>query len=136
MKDSPIIPPLTVLKKFLTTKKIEYLVLDCRLTIKSLSAGVRDYSDYPEMLQVGSNVGNAFPELICLEEIGDKLIRGYVASWEIKWIARAVNSKRPEYINFYMFAEDSEQLWGDNNKLLVVLFEKSELNLVHRDFIT
>lgn len=135
MEDSSIIP-LTVLKKFLATKKIEYLVLDCNLTIKSLSAGVEDYSDYPEMLKLGSKGVNAFPELIGLEEICEKLIQGDCSSFEMKWLARSVNPKRPEYINFYILAGESERLCVDNNKFLFVLFEKSELVDIHQQLLS
>ena len=134
-EESLIIPSWTMLDKLLAAKGIEYLVLDSRLTIKSLSPRVRDYSDYPEMLQVGNQGVDAFPELIGLEEVCEKLIKGDCSSFQMKWIARSVNHKRPEYINFYIFSEDSQKLLLDKERLLFVFFEKSELFEIQQRFL-
>ena len=121
---------LPILKKFITIKGIEYLAIDAQFIVKSMSVGLPNYSDYPEKLQIGSYAGDAFPELIGLEEICEKLILEECSSFEMKWIARSVNPQRPKYINFYIFANNSKKLMpgsGIKQKNLFVFFEAAEL---------
>jgi hypothetical protein len=127
-----IFPSVSTLKKFLTTKAIEYLVFDRHDTIKFVSDQLVNYCDYRDQLKVGNYLGDAFPELIGFEEDFEKLRNKEEEVFQVKEIARAINPQRPEYINFYVVANNSENSIPLREQLLFLFVEDDSENLILR----
>lgn len=120
---SIISPSLAVMKDLLQAKALEYLVINDKFIIQYLSPGLPDYCDYPELLQVGVKVENAFPELVGLEGIFKKILDQKCHQFDVKSIARAANPNRPEYINLYVIREELKPSDTSLDQLLFIFFE-------------
>ena len=129
---SNISPSISVLKKLVKAKTIEYIVIDEKLILKCISPNALDYCDYPKFLKIGNNAEEAFPELVGLEGIFKKLLDQESEIFTIKGIARAINPNRPEYINFYLMVGDSESFGEGQKKLLFVFFEDASENMLYK----
>ncbi|NEP61874.1 MAG: response regulator transcription factor [Symploca sp. SIO2G7] len=127
-----ISPPVSVLKDFIKAKSIEYLIIDTNLIIKAISPGIFNYSDYPEMIKIGSPLQEGFPEFIGLEEALLKIINKESESFELDGIAKAANPDRPEYINFHVIADESKALNSTTEKLLFIFFEDASEKMIYR----
>jgi DNA-binding winged helix-turn-helix (wHTH) protein len=135
-EDKFIIPPSpSVIKKIIKAKAIEYVVINEKFIIKYLSPCLIDYCDYPEALKIGSEVGDAFPELIGLEEVLDKLIKKEYEVFEIKGIARVANPNRPTYINLSIILDNSKKLARQADKLLFIFFEDASEQMFYKQRI-
>lgn len=130
--NSDLSPSLSVLKKFIKSKAIEYLVLDVDLRVQYLSPNVQDYCDYPTLLKVGIHVGEAFPEFIGFEASFEKVRNKEEDKFEIKGIGRASNPNRPDYINFYVIADESENKAKSGKSLLFVFFEDVSEHMLYK----
>ena len=127
-----ISPSLSVLKKFLKTQAIEYLVIDENFLVKSMSRFLHDYSDYPNYLKFGIDARHAFPEFIGFEEGFEKVRNKESERFEIQGIARSCNPNRPEYINFYAIADESDRLDQSGERLLFVFFEDASERMIYK----
>lgn len=127
-----LFPSISTLKKYLTTKGIEYLVLAQNYTIKFFSRQLVNYSDYPDQVQIGNYVGDAFPELIAWEENLEKVRNGEEQIFTLKGIGRAINPQRPEYINFYVIIGNNWENSSLEEKSVFVLVEDDSENLIIR----
>ena len=123
-------PPIPVLKKFLKAKAVEYLVLDENFTIKSMSSGVLNYSDYPDAFKLGNQVWEAFPEFIGFEEDFEKVRNKEAEIFQIKELAKAINPHRPEYINFYVISNHLQETIASGEQLLFIFFEDDSENTI------
>ena len=123
---------ISVLKKFIKAKAIEYLVLDTDFKVKSFSPELLDYCDYPANLKMEIHAGEAFPEFIGLEEAFEKVRNKEYEKFEIKGIARASNPHRPDYINFYVIADESENQPQLAKPLLFVFFEDVSEHMIYK----
>ena len=112
------------LMKLLALRNMEYVIVERDLTIQKISPDVKKYSDYPGDLAIGKEVTLAFPELSGIESILLEILENQRQSFEIKEIARACNSLRPDYINIYVMADLTEE--GSNQQLLVLFEDSSE----------
>lgn len=110
------------LMKLLALRNMEYIIANKDLMVQKISADVKKYSDYPDELAIGKAVTLAFPELTGIESILLEIIENKRPSFEIKEIARACNSLRPDYINIYVMAEPTQER---STQQLLVLFEDS-----------
>ena len=126
------LPSLDLCQKFLKIKAIEYIVINTEMTIKFLSLGAKDYCDYPNHLQVGHWVGEAFPELIGLEKTIERITQGKDQSFTLQGVARAANPIRPEYINFYIIAEKKKKSTPQELPLLFVFLEDNSSKMIYR----
>jgi DNA-binding winged helix-turn-helix (wHTH) protein len=127
-----IAPSLSVLKKFLKTQAIEYLVIDENFVIKSMSPLLHDYCDYPDDLKVGIDVRHAFPEFIGFEAAFEQVRNKEYERFEIQGIARSCNPNRPEYINFYAIADESNPPDQSGEQLLFVFFEDASEHMIYK----
>lgn len=130
--NAEISPSLYVMKKFLKSQAIEYLVIDESFLIKSMSPLLHDYCDYPEDLKVGIDAGHAFPEFIGFEKAFEKVRNKECERFEIKGVARSCNPNRPEYINFYAIADDSNKLDQSGERLLFIFFEDASEHMIYK----
>jgi DNA-binding winged helix-turn-helix (wHTH) protein len=122
--DSSLSP---MLIKLLALHEIEYVIADRNLIILEISPGVKNFSDYPWDITLGREVTLAFPELIGLESIFLEILENQESKFEIKGIARAKNSLRPEYINIYAMTEPTEE---HSSSRLLILFEDSSEKMI------
>lgn len=130
---NPIISPsLSIMKGFFQAKAIEYLVINEQFIIQYISPGLNDYCDYPEFLKIGIKAEEVFPEFIGLEEGFEKILNQELDNLEIKGIARSANANRPEFINFYVMREDSQNQEKKQDKLLFVFFEDASEHMSYR----
>ena len=127
-----ISPSLSVLKKFLKSQAIEYLVIDENFLIKSMSPLLHDYCDYPEDLKVGIDAAHAFPEFIGFEAAFEKVRNKEYERFEIQGIARSCNPNRPAYINFYAIADDSNKQDQSGERLLFIFFEDASEHMIYK----
>ena len=122
----------STMQKYLTAKTIEYLVLDQQYTIKFISGNLINYCDYPDNLQIGNYLGDAFPELIGFEEDFEKVRNKEEEVFIVKGIARSLNPQGSEYINFYIIGNERENSNSSKEKLFLVFFEDDSENLIYR----
>jgi hypothetical protein len=123
-----LFPSISTLKKFLQAKAIEYLVFDQQYTIQFISGKLLNYCDYPEQLQIGNYLGDAFPELIGFEEDLEKVRNDEEEVFTLQGIARSINPQRPEYINFYVMGNKLKNSILLREKLLFVFVEDDSEN--------
>ncbi len=100
----------------------DYAIVDRDLIVLEVSPGVKNFSDYPWDVAIGRNVTLAFPELIGLESIFLDVLENKQKSFDIKGIARVNNSRRPDYINIYVIAIQTQE---SSRKKSLILFEDS-----------
>lgn len=126
------LPPPYVMKNFLASQSIEYLSIDRDLIIQNISEGVVNYSDYPEFIKIGMPLQEGFPEFIGVEDILLKVITKEYESFELKGIARAANPNRPEYINFHVVNDESQQGGGLEKNRLFIFFENASEYMIYK----
>lgn len=123
VKNVLLTPSLSVLREFIKSQKIEYLVFDEDLTIQSISPAVKIYCDYPDELKIGKYLGYAFPELIGYEEILEKVVNRQEPVLSLKGIERVNNNNQISYINIYVIADSSESAKSLEKQRLFAFFE-------------
>lgn len=116
-------PSISVMRKFIKSQKIEYLVLDKNLTINSVSQEIAIYCDYPDEIKIGNYGGYAFPELIGYQEALEKVIKEEEPFLLLKGIKRINNHNQISYINIYVIAEPDDVIISLDNQQLFVFFE-------------
>lgn len=116
-----------MLMKFLALHYMEYAIVDKDLIIKEFSPSVKNFSDYPLDVAIGKTVTLAFPELFGLESIFLEILENRRPSFDIKEVARACNSLRPDYINIYIMADSGEE---HPSQRLLILFEDSSEKMI------
>jgi DNA-binding winged helix-turn-helix (wHTH) protein len=122
-----------MLQSLLSLHYMEYAIADKNLTIDELSFGVEKFSDYPLEAVRGKPVTLAFPELIGFESILLEVIDNHRPNIEIKGIARSSNSLRPDYINIYAIAEQTEA--SSSPKLLLLFEDASETMILKQQVV-
>ncbi|MBE9127311.1 MULTISPECIES: winged helix-turn-helix domain-containing protein [unclassified Coleofasciculus] len=97
--NSNVSPSVSVIQCLFRGRAIEYAAINDKLFIEYVSPGLSNYCDYPELLKLGVNVKDPFPEFIGLEEILKDILNHGQDYFEIKGIARcniALLSLSPE----------------------------------------
>ncbi|HEY9666269.1 MAG TPA: response regulator transcription factor [Coleofasciculaceae cyanobacterium] len=130
--NSIISPSVCVMESFLQAKAIEYVAINDKLIIQYISPGLPNYCDYPDALKIGAKAENAFPEFIGLEDIFEEVVNKKLNYFEIKGIARAANPNRPDYINLYVIADDTQRLNRVKDNLLFIFFEDYSEQMIYR----
>ncbi len=77
-----------LLKKLLTPRRIEYMVLDELLRVCELSQMVGRFCDGQLVPPLGSDAREALPELVGLESVLAQLLAGELSQFELKAISR------------------------------------------------
>ncbi len=131
-EDSAITCPTSIFKRIMKSKAIEFLVIDEKFIIKSISQNLRNYCDYPDALKVGIYALDAFPEFIGLEESFNQVRNRKSEIFKINGIARNSNPDRPEFINFYVIADDSKDLARQREPLLFIVFEDASEQMIDK----
>lgn len=111
------------MQNFLKAKAVEYIAINKEFIIQYISPGLVNYCDYPEALQIGVKAVNAFPEFVGYEENFQEIMDKKQNTFEVKGIARAANPNRPDYVNFYLFPDDSKNVQQKGDNFLFIFFE-------------
>lgn len=122
-----------MLMKLLALHYMEYVIVDRNLMIKDISPGIKNFSDYPSDAAIDRNVTLAFPELIGIEFILLEILENRRQSFDIKAVARASNSLRPEYINIYVIGEPTEE--HATQKLIILVEDSSEKMILKQQVV-
>ncbi len=109
----------SIIKKLLSPRQIEYLVINQDWIILEISVGVQRLADNPTEAKVGQDVRQSFPELIGLENILMEVLAEKQENFQLKGIARSRDQNSPLYIDLYVIADRDEQRKENNLMLLV-----------------
>lgn len=120
----------SLLKKLLSLRHIEYLVVDRDFNIIEVSSGVQRFADCPNEVRKGKNVRLGFPEIVGLENSLIALIEGRQASFELKGIGRSSVQEEPLYIDIYFINEHSEE-----NRLILFLEDVTERMVLEQKLV-
>lgn len=97
-----------------------YIVMDATLAIDHFSADIARYVEVPELLAVGEDLRECFPELYGLEEIFANICAGIEDQFEVKAINRTLDGEQTVYLDLYFRAYSGTAGQGDR---LVVFVE-------------
>ncbi|MDY6937307.1 MAG: PAS domain S-box protein [Cyanobacteriota bacterium] len=111
-----------ILKKFLASFQLEYLVLDRNFRIVEMSACVARFADLDRAVQIGRDVRVAFPEIIGLEPQLQRILSGQQQRWNISAIDRSTRPDQPFYFDLYVLGDRSDTAPGER---LYLVFEDS-----------
>lgn len=123
-----------ILNKLLTPRHMEYLSVDRDWYIIEASAGAMEFASPGARFGVGEDVRLGFPELIGLEEIFWAIIQGQQEGFEIKGIARIVESGNLLYFDLYLIA-DPTQSKTEERRSLILLENTTETMVLKQELV-
>ena len=114
------------LKKFFTPRQIdhEYISLDSESHIVEFSLNVGRFSDSPENVKHGNDISLSFPELVGLDSVFHQLLEEQMSHFELKGIARNLETNSPVYFDIYLFR--NEEFTYLDGEIIVLFDEKTE----------
>ena len=122
-----------ILKKFLASFQLEYLVLDRDFTIVEISPNARQFADREPEVQIGRDVRGAFPEIIGIEPQIERILDGRQPRWTISAIDRQTNPELPFYFDLYLIGDRGQGTRSD--RLYVVFEDSTERTLVKQHLV-
>ncbi|AFY82212.1 hybrid sensor histidine kinase/response regulator [Oscillatoria acuminata] len=123
-----------ILNKLLTPRHMEYLSVDRDWYIIEASAGAMEFASRGARFGVGEDVRLGFPELIGLEEVFWAIIQGQQEGFEIKGIARMVESGNLLYFDLYLIA-DPTQSKTESRRSLILLENTTETMVLKQELV-
>ncbi|MGL5196220.1 MAG: response regulator [Chroococcales cyanobacterium] len=123
-----------ILNKLLTPRHMEYLAVDRDWYIIEASAGAMKFASGGARVAVGEDVRCGFPELIGLEEVFRAIIQGQREGFEIKGIARIIESDNPLYFDLYLIA-DPTQSETEERRGLIILENTTETMVLKQELV-
>lgn len=113
-----------LLAKLLTTRRMEYLVINRDFIIQEVSSGVQHFADCsPETIK-GNDVRACFPELIGVENYLNAVLQKRQNSFDIKGIGRFSSHKAPLYFDLYVLEKQDNK--NVESQLVIFLEEVTE----------
>lgn len=109
----------SIIKRLLTPRQIEYLVINKDWIILETSVGVQRLADNPEEAVPGKDVRKSFPELIGLENIFIEVLEERQENFQLKGVGRDRAQNSLLYIDLYVIADGDEKTTENNLMLLV-----------------
>ncbi len=86
-------------KKLLTSRQIEYLVINQDFLVLETSPQIAKFAEDPQQVLLGADVRVGFPELIGVEPILEKIMSGQEESFFLSGISRSHNNDSLFYFN-------------------------------------
>lgn len=123
-----------ILNKLLTRRHMEYLAIDRDWCIIEASAGAMEFASRGARVGVGEDVRSGFPELIGLEEVFRAIVQGQRSGFEIKGIARTIESDNPLYFDLYLIA-DPTIAETDERRSLIILENTTETMVLKQELV-
>ncbi|MBE9041592.1 PAS domain S-box protein, partial [Oscillatoriales cyanobacterium LEGE 11467] len=121
-----------ILKKFLASFQLEYLVLDRDLEIVEMSLNAGKFADVDREVQIGRDVRAAFPEIVGIEPQLQGILDGRRQRWTISAIDRRSSPERPFYFDLYVLGGSDETLC---DRLFMVFEDSTERTLVKQHLV-
>ena len=109
----------SIIKKLLTPRKIEYLLINKNWIILETSFGIKRLADNPQEAVPGKDVRLSFPEIIGIENILAEVLAEKQENFQLKGIARSQDKNSPLYIDVDIIADRDEKTQENNLMLLV-----------------
>lgn len=114
---------LNLLKRLITPRFAEYLIIDRDFQVQELSPGIQKFADFPYMINLGDDVRIAFPEIVGAEDILRDFCEAQNPQFQLEGILREHDSAEPIYFNLYAVCIAEE---GSHNYLLLCLEDVTE----------
>ncbi|MGK7922899.1 MAG: ATP-binding protein [Trichodesmium sp.] len=111
---------ISLLKKFLASSQIEYLMINSQLKILEVSNGLKRFAEVPELAIPGEDIRSSFPELTGSEKVLEEILNGERESFEYEGIARTSAKGNSLYIKISIIASLNE---NSSAKNLIALVE-------------
>ena len=97
-----------IVKKILAPRRIEYVEIDRNFRVVEASIGAQRFADRDRELQLGRDVRPGIPELVGLEDILGEILAGDREDFELKGIARELNTDSTLYFDLYLINNEEE----------------------------
>lgn len=112
-----------LLRKFFAPRQIdyEYISLDSESIIVEFSLNAGRFSDSPENLKHGNEISLCFPELVGLESVYNQLLEEQISHFELKGIARNLDTEPSIYFDAYIFKNEENFTYLDGE--IIILFD-------------
>ncbi|MBO0350848.1 response regulator [Phormidium pseudopriestleyi FRX01] len=123
-----------ILNKLLTPRRMEYLAVDRDWYIIEASAGAMEFAAGGARVGVGEDIRWGFPELIGLEEVFRAIVQGQREGFEIKGIARIIESSHPFYFDLHLIA-DPTQAETEERRGLILLENTTETMVLKQELV-
>ncbi|MCT7980106.1 hybrid sensor histidine kinase/response regulator [Laspinema olomoucense] len=123
-----------ILHKLLTPRHMEYLGVDRHWYIIEASAGAMEFASGGARVGVGEDVRLGFPELIGLEEVFRAIFQGQQEAFEIKGIARIIESRDPLYFDLYLIS-DPTRAETEERRSLILLENTTETMVLKQELV-
>ncbi|MCG5057413.1 MAG: diguanylate cyclase [Limnoraphis sp. WC205] len=115
-----------LLKHFFSPRQIEYeyIAINNDSIIVEFSLNVGRFSDCPTNVKHGNEISQSFPELMGLEDIFDQLLEEKISHFELKGIARNLETTSPVYFDVYLFK--NEEFTYLDGEIIILFDDKTE----------
>ncbi|MDX1977468.1 MAG: PAS domain S-box protein [Pseudanabaenaceae cyanobacterium bins.68] len=123
---------LNLLKRLITPRFAEYLILDRDFRVLELSPGIQKFADFPYLVSVGDDARLAFPEIIGAEELLGKFCEPQSQQFELEGILREQEQAEKVYFNLYAVCIEEE---GSPNHLLLCLEDVTEKMTLRQELL-
>ncbi len=110
----------SLIKKLLSPRRMEYLMISEQFIIQELSYGVKRFAESADAVAIGQDIRLGFPELIGSEHMLTQILWGWNSSLEFKGISRFTELEPPLYADILVVADRQSELVPMS---LVVFFE-------------
>ncbi|NBD18916.1 MAG: protein kinase [Cyanobacteria bacterium] len=116
------------LKRLVAKRELEYIQVEIQVNsafkIIEHSDQAKRFATVPELIQVGLDARQGFPELVGLEKIAMEIMQGQRRSLQLKEISREQSSWKTIYFDLYFTCDPGESL--SNNRLIILIIEATE----------
>ncbi len=115
-----------LLKHFFSPRQIEYeyIALNRERIIVEFSLNVGLFSDSPQEVKHGKEISLSFPEFTGLEDIFNQLLEEAIGNFELKGIARNLETDSPVYFDVYIFK--NEEFTYLDGEIIILFDDKTE----------
>jgi len=126
---------LNLLKKLITPRFAEYLILDRNFIVQEISAGIQKFADFPYRINVGDDARFAFPELIGSELILGDICNHQASQFELEGIMREHDRGKQIYFNLYTICIDNQDPESNREYTLLCLEDVTEKMVLRQELL-
>lgn len=112
-------------KKLLTSRQIEYLTINQDFLVLETSSQITKFAEDPQQVLLGEDVRVGFPELIGVEAILEKIMKGQEESFFLSGISRSHGNNSLLYFNLEIIGSLPTSNFA-NNQLFVLIEDVTE----------
>jgi adenylate cyclase len=126
---------LNLLKKLITPRFAEYLILDRNYIVQEISSGIQKFADFPYRINVGDDARFAFPELIGSELILGGLSEIQTSQFELEGILREHDQGKLLYFNLYTICIGEQEPEINSQFVLLCLEDVTEKMILRQELL-